>query len=527
LEGRQPSGVEGGIAAQSTNELISMPNLHVTDCQAMLYMTSRSRHQNQEAAAASAGFSARTARRIDNDPRLPSQKKQPRTWRTRADPLTDIWPQVLEMLKIPGVMAVTIFEDLQDELGPDVLPDSVRRTLERRIAKWRALHGADKEVFFPQRHDAGRQALSDFTVTDSLGVTIAGEPFPHRLYHFRLACSGWEHARVILGGESFSAVAEGLQDALWKLGGVPREHRTDSLSAAFKNLDRDAELDFTKRYDELCRHYGMEATRNNPGVANENGSIEAANGHIKVRLDQRLRRRESRDFDSLEAYRAFVDRVCDRHNARRAKAVAAERETLKKLPRRRTTDFATVSANVTRNSTINVDRVLYSVPSRLIGHKLEVRLFDDRLECFLGPDPVMRMTRVRTDGARGHAIDYHHLIGTLRRKPQALRYLVYREALFPRAAYARAWAALDAALPPRDACRTMVGLLVLASTREAVEIALADRLDAILDAGKLPDLAKLEEEFASKPGPTSEVDIPEPDLKPYDRLLRSAGEARP
>ena len=169
----------------------------------------------------------------------------------------------------------------------------------------------------------------------------------------------------------------------------------------------------------------------------------------------------------------------------------------------------------------------YSVPSRLIGHKIEVRLFDDRLECFLGPDPVMRLTRVRTDGARGHAIDYHHLIGTLRRKPQALRYLVYREALFPRAAYARAWAALDAALPPRDACRTMVALLVLASTREAIEIALADRLDAILDAGKRPDLAKLEEEFASKPGPTSEVDIPEPDLKPYDRLLRSAGEARP
>ena len=210
-----------------------------------------------------------------------------------------------------------------------LLPDSVRRTLERRIARWRALHGEDKEVFFPQRHDPGRQALSDFTVADCLGVTIAGEPFPHRLYHFRLACSGWEHARVILGGESFSAVAEGLQDALWKLGGVPREHRTDSLSAAFKNLDRDAELDFTKRYDELCRHYGMEATRNNPGVANENGSIEAANGHIKIRLDQRLRRRGSRDFDSLEAYRAFVDGVCDRHNARRAKAVAAERETLK------------------------------------------------------------------------------------------------------------------------------------------------------------------------------------------------------
>jgi hypothetical protein len=378
-----------------------------------------------------AGISERSARRIDKDPRFPSQKKQPRTWRTRPDPLENVWPRVLEMLKIPGIMAVTIFEELQDELGAEVLPDSVRRTLERRIAKWRALHGADKEIFFPQRHDPGRQALSDFTVADSLEVTIAGEPLPHRLYHFRLAFSGWEHAQVILGGESFSAVAEGLQDALWKLGGVPGEHRTDSLSAAFKNLDRDAQLDFTKRYDDLCRHYGMEATRNNPGVANENGSIEAANNHIKIRLDQRLRRRESRDFTSLDAYRAFVGGVCNRYNARCATLFAVEREKLKPLPKRRTTDFATVTARVTRNSTINVDRVIYSVPSRLIGRVIEVHLFDDRLECFLGPDPVMRMARVRTDRKRAHSIDYHHLIGSLRRKPQALRYLIYQEAIFP------------------------------------------------------------------------------------------------
>ena len=99
--GRQPLGVEGGIAARSTNDPSSMPNLHVTDRQVMLYMTSRSRHRNQEAAAASAGFSARTGRRIDNDARLPSQKKQPRTWRTRADPLTEVWPRVREMLENP------------------------------------------------------------------------------------------------------------------------------------------------------------------------------------------------------------------------------------------------------------------------------------------------------------------------------------------------------------------------------------------------------------------------------------------
>jgi hypothetical protein len=503
-----------------------MPNRHITDQQVIRYMTSRFDNHTRAAAAAIAGFSERSARRIDKDPRFPSQKKQPRTWRTRRDPLADVWPRVLEMVKISGIMAVTIFEELQDELGTDAVPDSVRRTMERRIAKWRALHGEDKEVFFPQRHDPGRQALSDFTVADSLNVTIAGEAFPHRLYHFRLAHSGWEHARVILGGESFSAVAEGLQDALWNLGGVPREHRTDSLSAAFKNLNRDAQLDFTKRYNDLCRHYGMQATRNNPGVAHENGSVEAANGHLKTRLDQRLRRRESRDFDSLEAYRAFVASICNRHNARQNELVTAERLTLKSLPKRRTTDFTTVTAKVTANSTINVDRVVYSVPSRLIGHTLEVHLFDDRLDCFHGPDLVMTMPRVRADRTRTHAIDYRHLIASLRRKPQAIRYLVYREALFPRAAYARAWTALDTALPPRDACRAIVGLLVIAATNEACEIALAARLDTTLDAGRLPNLANLESEFAPKTPTANDVTIPPPDLASYNRLLPSTCEVR-
>jgi len=504
----------------------AIPKPHISDRQVMRYMTSRSHNHNQATAAAAAGISERSARRIDKDPRFPSQKKQPRSWRTRLDPLETIWPRVLDMLKIPGIMAVTIFEDLQDELGVEALPDGVRRTLERRIANWRALHGADKEIFFPQRHDPGRQALSDFTVADSLDVTIAGEPLPHRLYHFRLAFSGWEHAQVILRGESFSAVAEGLQDALWMLGGVPAEHRTDSLSAAFKNLDRDAQRDFTKRYDELCRHYDMRATRNNPGVANENGSIEAANNHIKVRLDQRLRRRESRDFASLEAYRAFVAGICNRYNARRATRVAIERVTLKPLPKRRTTDFATVTARVTRNSTISVDKTVYSVPSRLIGRMIEVHLFDDRLECFLGAAPVMRMPRVRADRKRAHAIDYHHLIGSLRRKPQALRYLVYQEALFPSAPYARAWAALDAGLPPRQACRAMVGLLVLAASNAACETALAARLDIILDAGALPDLVELKAAFATTPPPSRDIVIPPPNLDDYNRLLPLTYEVR-
>jgi hypothetical protein len=118
------------------------------------------------------------------------------------------------------------------------VPDSVRRTLERRIARWRALNGGEKEIFFPQHHEIGRQGLSDFTVCDKLHITIAGERFDHRLYHFSLACSGWEHAAVVLGGESFSALSEHLQDALWKLGGVPADHRSDSLSGRLQEPRR-------------------------------------------------------------------------------------------------------------------------------------------------------------------------------------------------------------------------------------------------------------------------------------------------
>ena len=500
--------------------IFAMPGLHLTDRQVLLYMNHRT-HHTQAAAAAIAGISERSAREIDKNPLLPSQRKRKRSWRTRKDPLADVWPRVLELLQAtPRIMAVTIFETLQEECGDDAVPDSVRRTLERRVADWQALNGSDKEVFFPQRHDPGAQCLSDFTVADSLEVTIAGEPLPHRLYHFRLACSGWEDAKVILGGESFSAVSEGLQDALWKLGGVPVEHRTDSLSAAFKNLDRDAQADFTRRYEDICRHYGMKATRNNPGVAHENGSIEAPNGHLKRRIEQELLKRGDKDFAKLDDYRGFVARICDRHNARRRHLVAAERKALGELPKRRTTDFALHSATVTRNSTMTVDKVLYTVPPRLIGRKIEVHLFDDRLECFLGPTPAIVLPRVRPIGhQRARRIDYRHVIAALKKKPQALRNLIYRDDLFPQSAYARAWQALDAALPQKEACKTMVGLLDLAANN-ACENALAARLDAILDAQRLPDLAELKAEFAIKPQTlAADVTIPPPDLAGYNDLL--------
>lgn len=325
-------------------------------------------------AGAKAGFSTATAYRIEADPQLPSQTRKPRG-RRRPDPLAAVWDgEILPMLRAaPTLRPVGVLEEIlrrHPELGP-----AIRRTLERRIRSWRAVHGPEREVIFRQEHPPGLQGLSDFTDVVELGVHIAGTPFEHRLYHFRLAFSGWEHAHVVLGGESFVALAEGLQNALWALGGVPAEHRSDSLSAAFRNLDRDARDDLTRRYDALCAHYGMTPTRNNTGVAHENGAIESPHGHLKKALEDALLLRGSRDFTDLPGYRRFVDELVGRRNARQGKRIDLERAALKALPERRTGDFEDTLVTVTSSGGFTLRKVFYTVPSRLIGHRLRVRLY--------------------------------------------------------------------------------------------------------------------------------------------------------
>jgi hypothetical protein len=374
-------------------------------------------------------------------------------------------------------------------------------------------------VIFRQEHPPGRLGLSDFTGMADRGVSIAGVPLDHRLYHFRLAFCGWEHAEVVLGGESFVALAEGLQNALWALGCAPLQHRSDSLSAAFRNLDADAKQDQTRRYEALCQHYGMEPTRNNRGVAHENGSIESPHGHLKQAVEDALLLRGSRDFDTLNAYRHFIDEVVGRRNARNRKRLDIERPALQLLPARRTTDYEEAIVIVTSTSGFVLRKVFYSVPSRLIGHRLRVRLYDGRLECLLGTTPLMTLRRGRPhpSGKHGHVVDYRHVIHALRRKPMALLNLVYRDQLFPRHAYRRAFEALLTRAGEKPACRTLVGLLALAHER-GCEAELADAIDTELDAGRLPDLGALERRFAPNPADLPAVTVELVPLYLYDEL---------
>ena len=495
-----------------------MPGRHITDRQARLYMNLR-RTDSPSVAAAKAAFSTAAAYRIESDPRPPSQKQTART-RRRPDPLAGIFDEevVPLLVECPHLRAVTIFEELCRRRPQ--LPPSVRRTLERRVRVWRAVHGPDQEVIFAQLHPPGRMGLSDFTPTKHLGITIAGEALWHLLYHFRLPYSGFEYADVVLGGESYVALSGGLQEALWTLGGSPQEHRTDSLSAAFRNLDEAAQDDLTKRYEELCRHYGMRPTRNNRGVAHENGSIESAHGHLKRAIEQALLLRGSGDFDRLEDYRAFIADIVSRHNARNHQRIEAERAALQPLPAQRTQDFEIERVRVTSHCGFTVRKVFYSVPSRLIGHSLRVHLYDDRLQVFLGATALMSLPRGRAhaDGRRGHVVNYHHLIHSLRRKPMALLHLVYRDQLFPRAAYRRTFDVLLERLDEREACRRMVGLLALAHER-GCEAQLAVRLEGLLDAGELPELADLQERFAPDPLSLPQLTVRQASLADYDELL--------
>lgn len=474
-----------------------------------------------EVAAAKADFSRSTGFRIAQDPRLPSQKMQPRE-RRRPDPLETIFDaEVVPLLKeAPGLRPVAIFEEMLRR-HPELSP-GIRRTLERRIRSWRALHGAEQDVIFRQVNEPGRMGLSDFTDMSALGVTVGGQPLAHMLYHFRLPWSGFAHAHVILGGESFVALAEGLQNALWSAGGAPHQHRTDSLSAAFRNLDAATEADLTRRYDALCAHYRMTPTRNNRGVAHENGAIESGHGHLKAAIRDALLMRGSSEFSDLADYRAFVDEIVGRRNAAHGRRIAAERAHLQALPTNRTTDFEEVIVRVTSTGGFTLRKVFYTVPSRLIGHRLRVRLYDDRLEVFMGGTLVMTLPRGRAhpDGRHDQVVNYRHVIHALRRKPMALLNLVYRDKLFPHPAYRRAFEALVVQLPEKMACKVTVELLALAHER-GCERELGNEIEAILAAGHLPDLVALRRQFGPDPSALPVVSVAQVDLESYDALVAS------
>ena len=494
-----------------------MSGKKITAQQIRIYMQSRQRGKTQQIAAAQIGFSERSARNIEK--RGFVEAKPVHDWRTRQDPFESVWEaEIVPLLeKSPHLQARAVLEMLQKDRAENY-PDTTLRTLQRRVREWRATSGPEKEIIFRQNHPPGWQGMSDFTNANSLGVTLQGVPFEHLLYHYRLVYSRWEAVSVVLGGESFPALAEGLQNALWLSGGVPETHRTDSLSAAYKNRLVKEEEDFTDDYTALCAHYQMEPTRNNKGIARENGAIESSHGDLKNRIGQALMLRGSKEFSSVDDYRQFIREIVTQHNRRVHKKYIEEMACLRDLPEHKTTDFSEERARVTSSSTICVRSTVYSVPSRLIHMTLKVHIYDDRLECFIGSDPVVTLERKRRKQGREHRIDYRHVIGALCRKPQAFRNYIYREELYPTLAFRATWERLNQELDSRTACREYVKILKEAAQGDR-ESAVNQFLEDALSKNILPRAIHVQKLFRNHIEGHPNLAAIHQNLADYDALL--------
>ena len=377
-------------------------------------------------AAIKAGMDEKTARKYRKLGKLPSELEQPHTWRTRQDPFDDSWDGIKLMLEInPGLEAKTIFEDLQRR-NPGRYADGQLRSLQRHIKVWRASQGPAKEVFFTQLHHPGQLGQSDFTNMNKLGITIGGMPFDHLIYHFVLTYSNWETGSICFS-ESFESLSEGLQNALWVLGGVPEMHRTDCLTTAVQKTSHPDE--FTLRYQDLLDHYRLKGCKTNPNSPHENGDVEQRHHRFKRAVDQALLLRNSRDFADRQEYEQFLCKLFKQLNAGRRQRFSQEQTVLHRLPKRRIDAFKKSSMTVGPSSTIRVNHNVYSVDSRLTGERIKVRLFMDHLEIWYGQKRVDTFARLRGEGK--HAINYRHIIDSLMRKPGAFENYRYRDDLFP------------------------------------------------------------------------------------------------
>jgi transposase len=471
---------------------------------------------SQAVAAARAGMSERTARKYERLGKLPSQVRERRDYRTRPDPFREDWPWVQRALeRDPALQAVTLFALLCAE-HPGRYQEGQVRTLQRHMQLWRALHGPEQEVMFAQRHEPGEAAQSDFTHMTDLGVTLAGVPFAHMVFHMVLTYSNVE-AITLCFSESFEALAEGIESCLWQLGGVPKAHRTDQLTAAVRRLDGEGQRDWNARYAALLAHYGMEPTTSQAGEAHQNGDVEQSHHRFKLAVDQALRVRGQRDFVDRPSYVRFLQELVTQRNHTRSTRFAAERAALRPLPALPLLPCREVRALVGQGSTMQVLGNGYSVPSRLIGTTLTVRVRAETLEAYVGT--ALAVTLPRLAGKGLVRIDYRHVVWSLVRKPGAFAAYRYREELFPTLLFRRAYDILQERCPAR-ADREYVRVLHLAASTTEADVETA--LGLLLEAGTVPAFDAVRE-LVRQPQPSAvpALAMPAVTYGVYDQLLLS------
>jgi hypothetical protein len=488
----------------------------VTDEQVRRLFLESNKQKTKSLAAAKAGMNEKTARKYLKEGKFPSQLKKIRAYRTHKDVFESIWPECKMLLETnPGLEGKYLFQYFQRKY-PCIYSDGQLRSFQRKTKNWRALEGPWKDVIFPQIHHPGRLGASDFTHAESLGVTIQGKLFPHLIFHFVLTYSNWETGTICFS-ESFESLSEGLQNALWKLGGVPERHRTDNLSAAIhKECNPDK---FTQRYNGLLNHYRLKGEHINSGNANENGDVEKSHHLFKKALDQSLMLRGSRDFESREAYKKFIEKIFSQLNAGRQKRFLEECKCLRELPKRRLDDFKEETVSVRRSSVIFVGKNVYSVNSRLIGEKVKVRSYAEHIEVWYGDRKLYLFNRLRGEGK--HSINYRHIIDSILRKPGAFENYHYQDSLFPTIHFRMAY---DFLVEKSRTTASKEYLKILNLAAKENESLVDDILQVLFDKEaeiSFESVSMLIESHrtGSLESPITKIKVDEVNLEKYDRLF--------
>ena len=485
----------------------------VTDRQVRRLMSLLQREQSLQVSSDKAGMNRETGGRYRKLGKLPSELRPDHAWRTRQDPFAAVWPWVAEQLSLnTGLEAKTLLEALQ-RAHPGRFADGQLRTLQRQVKRWRGLEGPGQEVFFSQVHHPGRLCASDFSHMTKLGVTIGGRTFEHLIYHFVLSYSNWE-SFTLCYSESFESLSEGLQNALWELGGVPLRHRTDRLGAAVANGSDMKE--FTGRYQGLLEHYGLLAEKTNPNSGNENGDVEQRHHRFKRAVDQALMLRGGRDFADVAAYQAFLKALTAQLNRGRNSRLTEELKVIRGLPPVRLEAVKHLVARVDCGSLIHVDRNAYSVNSRLIGQQVEVRQYVQHLEVWYGQKKVEELPRLR--GRNQHRINYRHVIDWLVRKPGAFADYRYQADLFPSSLFRVAYDRLNRQYAGSADKQYLKILELAAKERESLVEGAIGRLCDLDQAMSFEAVEALVQSGQKLAAPTA-VCVDAVDLSAYDQLL--------
>jgi hypothetical protein len=486
-------------------------------------MEEMSKHGQIGQAAMKADMDRKTARKYVAAGHPPSAMARTRAWRTRPDPFEEHWAEVEERLRAtPELEAKTLFELLQTQ-HPERYADGQLRTLQRRVRWWRAARGPEQEIMLAQQHRPGEAAQTDFTHATELAVTIAGQVFVHMLCVLVLPYSNWQWATVCLS-ESMAALRKGVQRALFQLGRVPRYHQTDNSTAATHRIPTDKKecvegrkRPFNADYLALMRHLGMTPRTIAVKAKEQNGDVESGNGVLKRRLEQALLLRGSRDFESADAWQAFIDQVNRKANAHRGPRVGEDLAAMRELDVAKLPEYIEEDVRVSSWSTVRVKHCAYSVPSRLMGKWVRVRIFEDKLE--VRYSDIVELACERLQGRNLHRIDYRHVIWSMLRKPGAFARYVYREEMFPSLVFRVAYDAIQLLHPGTQGDVEYLRILHLAASTMEADVAMALSLLQMAGSAITADAVK-----ATITATPASIDVPmlapsTVNLAEYDALL--------